>query len=495
MTTTSKRAALYARISETVTARNKVADQLAQLRRHAASCGYEVVAEFTDDGISALDADTLRPGFEALLLATVGGDFDIILATEEERLARNQIDKEELVDACKEHSVTWETMRDGAVDPSTETGEFFSTMRTAVARMESRRKASRQRAANAEKRREGRPTPGRRCYGYEPDNATPRVDEAAVVRRMFEHVASGGSLRSLSRALVADGVQPTTGTHRRKDGSTPPPPEWTIRRVRDTLLNPRYVGMLPHNGGLIPSEHIQPLIDRETGERVRSILLDPTRRTTPGPKPRHLLSGLCSCAVCDNGAPLHFQNGDYRCTRNLGHPAIKKALLEAPVRDALATAFLAGGPDLLKSDSGVDLGRLSIAIQRNDKAAGDIAGLIREGLLTVAQARDDLSSLKSESADLHRRLEAARAEKGAAASLYEIAHDLIVSEEVSMSGWAQMKAEVLQRFDTLDLDKQREIVRALLYIEVAAGRSADRVHIEHKIATHLNADAQFDDVA
>jgi site-specific DNA recombinase len=479
------RAALYARISETSAARDKVADQIAQLTRYAAQRNYTIDPDhiFFDDGISALSADTERPGFARLLNATAAGLFDLVLATEEERLARNQIDKAELVDACEVHGVTWETIRDGFVDPATETGEFFSTMRTAVARMESRRKASRQRAANDEKRRGGVPTPGRRCYGYESDNATPREAEAEVVRRMFRHVAAGGSLRSLSQALIAEGIRPTTTG------------EFTIRRCRDTLRNARYLGDLPHQRQTvrIASSVVVPIVDRELGEAVRSILLDPSRTVTPGPKPRHLLSGLAHCGVC--GRAMHQQNGAYRC-REIDHVHIRKASLETPVLDALALAFLTGGPELLRADSGVDLGALRGKLTSIEERVVDIAGLIREGLLTRTSARDGLADLKAERLDIERQLDAARAEKTAAAALYEIAHDLLVHDEFDMTEWASMKATVLRRYADLDLDRQREVVKALLHVEVdkpvrRGVPDPRRLRITHLVARHLNPWEEF----
>ena len=160
---TPRRAALYARISETVSQQDKVSDQIAACRRLAARRGLVVVAEYSDDGISALGGK-VRPGFEALLDAASRREFDVILATEEERLARNVPEKAELQAVCMDAGVTWETERDGFVDPSTEAGEFFSTMRAAMGRMESRRKSSRQRSANADRASRGEPNPGRRRY-------------------------------------------------------------------------------------------------------------------------------------------------------------------------------------------------------------------------------------------------------------------------------------------------------------------------------------------
>src|SRR6185312_16262823 len=246
-------AAIYARISETSEKRDKVSDQISQCQRLAERRGYRVVATFKDDGISALGAKS-RPGFDALIDGILARNFDAVLATEEERFARNVREKADLQAACIESGVVWETDRDGFVDPSPEAGEFFSTMRAAMGRMESRRKASRQKAANRARASAGRPNPGRRRYGYEVDGIHPRPDEAANVRRMFEHVFAGKSVRSMAMALTSEGVDPSPGV------------EWSPRRVRDILTNPHYAGFVRHLGTVTPSPHIIPIVSPEESE-------------------------------------------------------------------------------------------------------------------------------------------------------------------------------------------------------------------------------------
>lgn len=473
------RAARYARISETDKKRDKVEDQLRDLQALADRRGYVVVKTFTDDGISALDHTKERPGWTALLAAVLNGEVDIILATEEERFARNVKDKAELQLVCIDVGAVWETIRDGHVDPSTESGEFFSTMRAAMGRMESRRKAARQKAANEARASVGRPNPGRRRYGYELDGMTPREAEAAIVRRMFDHVAGGGSVHSLSQALNAEGHRTVTGGI------------WRPARLRDVLLNPHYHGAMKHLDKVIPSEFITPIVDPEKAAQVHAILRDPSRTTSPGPKVRHLLSGLARCGADGCGARLFFMR-DYRCRVSTAHPCIRKPFLEEAVRDAVALAFLTGGPDLVpSSEPGVSVASLLEDYTRNERAVATIIEDREEGLITPALARVKLKELKAARESIEAALERARTEKGAASALLEIAQGLLVREEVPMSEWATMKTTVLDRFDALDLDRQREVVRALLHIEVHSGRDTrQRVRITHLLATHLNPDAE-----
>lgn len=81
------RVALYARVST-----NKdqtVENQLLALREWATGRGHEVVAEFTDEGISGAKGRDKRPGLDAMMKAAVMGKFDMVAVVELSRLGRS----------------------------------------------------------------------------------------------------------------------------------------------------------------------------------------------------------------------------------------------------------------------------------------------------------------------------------------------------------------------------------------------------------------------
>ncbi|MEF3404025.1 recombinase family protein [Agromyces sp. CCNWLW203] len=486
--TSSRRAAIYARISETVAHRDKVADQLEQCRRLADRRGYMVIAEFADDGIGAL-GDKTRPRFEALLDAALRGEFDIILATEEERLARNVPEKAELQAACMEAGVVWETDRDGFVDPATEAGEFFSTMRAAMGRMESRRKASRQRAANADRAARGEPNPGRRRYGYERDGMTPREPEAAVVRRIFEHIASGGSVRGIALDLEREGVAPGTAKN------------WRPARIREIGANPHYAGAMRYKGEVIPSAHIKPIVDSELAEEVRAILADPTRRTSPGTAPRHLLSNIAACGSEGCEARMVYMRS-YVCTRDTAHAQIAKHVVEPRVLEAVALAFLTMGRNLIPAPERATIAHLVEAHSRNEQAVAATIADRNEQLITPTVARGELARLKVERVAIEADLERARLASGALTPLVAVVNELLETdaEALPMADAHAAMEDLIERFTALPMEQQRDTVRSLLEVQVdpfyttdADGRRqanrGQRIHIWHKIATHLNPDA------
>jgi site-specific DNA recombinase len=448
--TVARSAAIYARISQTKEDRDKVADQIAQCRRLAKSRGYEVVAVFQDDGISAM-GDNERPGYEALLDALLRGDFDIILATEEERLARNVPEKAELQAACMEMGATWETVRDGAVDPSTETGEFFSTMRAAMGRMESRRKAARQRAANAEKIADGLPSAGKRRFGFKPRNIEAEPEEAAKVLDLFEQVKAGVPTYRLAKELGKDVV--------------------TLRGI---LTNPAYAGWvvkgvyekkrLVRRDRFEAHPSVARIVPRELWEEVQAVLADSTRKTSPGGQPLYPASGLVFCGVC-NG-PMHSRSENYLCTADLSHPCIKKETLDEvllwEVFSYLANSDDSEGTDILEL-------RNALAAAEGKRAKAQELYLM-DGVDQAAVSRE-IAKLGKTIKETSEKLKTLRAERVAADVVAEI-RDALPSDMTDEQGAAWWEGY----WTTLPLETQRALV-SCLNVTVENGRTIDRVKV------------------
>lgn len=78
--------AIYARVSQDS---QTVENQLQELQAVARRQGWEVVAIFTDEGISGARGREQRPGFDKLLKGVARRDFDMILAWSVDRLGRS----------------------------------------------------------------------------------------------------------------------------------------------------------------------------------------------------------------------------------------------------------------------------------------------------------------------------------------------------------------------------------------------------------------------
>lgn len=203
------RALVYARISVSDKKTPKVERQVADCRALAAKLHYTVVhPSYQDDGISASTGKT-RPGFEESLKAVTAGEGDVVLATEEERFARSIGDKERLSIACLASGTTWHTVRDGQVNPAEASGEFLSTLRAAMGKMESKRKAERQVAANAHRRAIGeRYQMGARIFGWKDDKVTLEPAEADLVREGIQMTLAGATKYRVTEMFRSSGIKP-----------------------------------------------------------------------------------------------------------------------------------------------------------------------------------------------------------------------------------------------------------------------------------------------
>ena len=466
---TAPRAAIYARISQKVD-RDKVADQVAQCRAHAVTRGYEVVAVFEDDGISALGGK-VRPGFNALLTAAGNGEFDVIVATEEERLARNMHEKMALQVASESGGVTWDTIRDGFTDPSTDSGEFMSMIRAATGGIESKRKARRQVAANAARVDDGFPVPGRRRFGYETGNRLARVDEAEQVKTLFREYLGGASIVSLGKRFG-----------------------WRPRRVRDTLSNPAYAGWVVRHGERFEAhETVARLVSREDFEAVQAKLAQNMRTQTSGGVIRHVASGIATCAIC--GTPLMYRNS-YLCLADLSHGTIKGEFLETRIRTEVVHALMLPGISIGTDDAGNEIRDVeSHTAALTAKRADILAGLDDESLgLTMADLKPQLAPIARQLAELDERRQELVTQSTAATMLDGLKHSIVdpVSHRADIGRAADVANQLGERYDALDMDRKRALIRGLIEVRVLPGRSPDRVEVVHltEAGSVLNSEEQ-----
>jgi site-specific DNA recombinase len=457
------RIALYLR--QSIDHAEGIERQRARTGALAESRGWPVAGTYEDNARSA--NARFRPGWSAMLVDIHAGRVTHVIAVDLDRLLRDTRDLNVLIDlGAKVVTV------DGEIDLTTADGEFRATMLASIARFEVRRKSERQIRANAHRAQQGKPNPGRRRYGYEVNGTTPRPAEAEVVRWLFSETAGGASLRSLMQDLKRRGVPHGTGTG------------WTTRRLRDMLTSRHYEGYMLHQGQWHASEYIEPIVTAQQSARVREILSDPMRRTTPGATVKHLLSGIARCGCC--GSTLLFMRS-YRCRADASHPSINKPILEPLIRDQVLMALLMGPASILpREEDGMTLNALSEALTAVQTRKENLLTLVREELTDLISERPHLSALKAEEADLRARHDALASTSVAAQVLAGARSDLWRGSRVSIADAARQKVALASRFDALDLQQQRDLVRLLLDIEVHPGRTADRVHITHRIVTSLN---------
>src|SRR3954468_21558437 len=231
------RVAIYCRLSKDRSGLSEnTAIQLRECVEYAAEQGWQIVAEFEENDISASKySKKPRPLYEALVRMVEANEVDIILSTEGERLHRQPKELELLLDLAEPTSLSRITHTSGEdYDLSTANGIYNVRQNVNAGERESRKISERQKRKKRAQAREGRPGGGRRPFGYEADMVTVKEDEAAVLRDMADKLIHGWGCKEIAWDLNQRGIRTTT---RR---------QWYAITVRNMLQKKRYAGIREH---------------------------------------------------------------------------------------------------------------------------------------------------------------------------------------------------------------------------------------------------------
>lgn len=339
----TKRAVIYARLSVASSDRSvSIARQLDAGRALAAARGWEVVGEFTDDGVSATaNRPEDRAGWSALLAAPE--PYDVVVIWRIDRLARRTLDFLAANEVLKDQRGAALVAVDDPLDMSSAQGEAIATVLAAFAQLEAASIRARvldaRRKLIAEERWTGGPAP----YGWRTE-ANPRgagvvltqdPERIEHVREMARRVRRGDSLYSVVQWLNADSVPLPELTDkaavRRKRGAG-----WSYTSVSRLLHNPVLGGMTPRNPGARSSTaagsgvvrgpdglpRVTPGLGIMPPAEWRTLVRIMDERDTPQSRPRarcgkssDLLSGMVWCA--EDGARMwratNNRRRGYRC--------------------------------------------------------------------------------------------------------------------------------------------------------------------------------------
>ncbi len=316
--TTPKRAAVYVRVSSDGQEDNASLDtQAAACRRFAEERGFAVVAVYRDVWAGA--EYRFRPQLTAMRESIRGGELDAVIAYAVDRLSRDSTHLGVLYDEAAHHGAAMLFVtEDFDTSPS---GKLLRDVRAYAAAIEREKIQERTSRGKADRLSKGKlPGSGFAPLGYKwADKERTRYvideDTAPVVRRIFDAIDQGQSLRQLGRDLDAEGIP----TPRRK-------PHWTHASLRSILENRSYIGEAIANKerhGRVSGKHvftprpeeettrlpdglIPPLISRDQFERVQRVLeynAKHSRRTTAFPDAFLLRAGFVVCGYC--GEAVH----------------------------------------------------------------------------------------------------------------------------------------------------------------------------------------------
>lgn len=315
--TAARRCAIYARISVTQEASVSIDRQVEAAAQYATARGWQVVATFKDDGVSATqNKPEGRVGWKALTDSPE--TFDAVIVWKIDRLARRITDFWETYQRLDADGRSLVSVMDN-LDMTTTMGRIVAGVIAGFAEMEA--EAIRDRVTDARNYliREGRVVGGTMPYGW---RSVPNPEGKGFVlaqdperidylRGMVERAARGDSIYSIVQWLDEVGAPlPSSSQKNRKEGTG-----WSYSTVERMLRNPLLAGMTAFNpGNKTKSRGLEvlrdadglPVVDESVAVmgvqdwRAMLVLLD--SRESPQSRPRALrsktsalLSGLLVC--------------------------------------------------------------------------------------------------------------------------------------------------------------------------------------------------------
>ncbi len=310
--TESKRAAIYARVSDKsqdTEDKTSISEQIGEMEAYCESKGLNITARYQEVGRGWTKK---RPEFQRMLADAKRGRFDTIVCWKSDRLSRGMYPAAALMEVVEAHQIRLEAVMD-AIDMKT-----FGLM-AAIGKIELDNFRERSTLGKRGTAKQGRVPTGGLPYGYRiGDDGRPEVveEQAEVVRRIFHmYVHEGMGSPSIAVRLTEEGIPTQTGKLL-----------WLQSRVHHILGNATYAGTWvygkyrhistedgmkvydqPRDSWIeIPMPQI---IDDETWERAQALKKQRSRRAKRNTNVLYLLQHLLKCGECGH-------NFHARCTRS-----------------------------------------------------------------------------------------------------------------------------------------------------------------------------------
>jgi site-specific DNA recombinase len=480
--------------------RNKVstAYQREALLKLCAEKGWADPVEYCDRNVSATKGR--RERYEDMCADIASGKRKRMAVWDMDRLHRQPRELEDFIDLAEVHHIDLANVG-GDVDLSTPGGRFFARMKGTVAKYEIEQKVIRQKAANEQRAKGGKPWVSR-PFGYtfkiDRDAAAQRAEdrarglaleaekpleeavaegEAAYAARaaawnpvtdstdneIVEHEADairkgctalldGGTLYGIAKEWNSKGLKTSTGC------------TWTGGQVRQVLTRARNAGLQTYNAEVLYDVEVKwpAIVDVETYEAVTALLADPKRHTGKTPGRKHLLTGIAICGVCNKtlGTTMRrLKSGGnrpvYACKR-IGCLGIVRGLAQVDERviDTIAATLADPAWAVTLNGPSVDLGPLKAR-------KADLRKLI-------ARTREEYEEGEIDAKDRNARI--ARCEEKIAKLDDELIPAHVPTDVRALAG----KPDARERFEALPLDRRRGVISWMAVVTIQPQRTGGR---------------------
>ncbi|MGG0464820.1 recombinase family protein [Priestia aryabhattai] len=322
------RCAVYARVSTKFDSqKTSIDNQIDFFHHYAAQKNWEITKIYTDESSATKGRGK---GLKALIEDAKKGLFDVILAKELSRLARNGRLSYELRDTCLANKIHMVCL-DHSIDTTNGDMDKFG-LYTWIYENEAANTSRRNKQAKQAKARRGLFVGSTALYGYYSENGRLQIrdDETSnVVRRIFDCYLEGTGMDSIAKSLTAERIPTPSQIAKKKNASH----LWHASTIKNILKNQHYCGDLVQNRTetiavtttkrraldtdslIIHQNTHEPIVSREVFQAVQKMLQSRTRSTT-APK-KHFFTNMLYCEDCKRGMWYKANQKAYRCGGNL----------------------------------------------------------------------------------------------------------------------------------------------------------------------------------
>lgn len=331
---------LYIRLSreddDKVEMSESITNQKSLLLQYVRENNLRVYDIYIDDGYSGTNFD--RPDFNRLLNDIELGKINMVITKDMSRLGRDYIGTGNLIEKYfPEHNVRYIAVTDNIdtfLDSSNnDIAPFKAIMNDMYAKDISKKIKSSLKA----KMKEGKWVGGRTPFGYDQDKDNKNhlvinIEQASVVKRIFDMCLEGLSFFKIAKQLTNEGVKTPAGYYNFewKNNYNLKYGEWHSKTIRDILTNRMYIGDMvqnrrskvnykvkkvirnnPNDYIVVENTH-EEIVDKETFYEVQKRI--PKNKGRNEKKEIYLLDGLLYCGDCGHRISIQSRRKkDNRC--------------------------------------------------------------------------------------------------------------------------------------------------------------------------------------
>lgn len=231
-----KRVCAYARVS--TDSEEQLTSYSSQINHYTnyikSNPDWEFAGVYADEGISGTQVKK-RTEFMRMIDDALNGKIDIIIAKSISRFARNTLDTLKYVRLLREHNVDVYFEKENIHTLELDS-EMFLTLYSAFAQAESESTSQNVKMGMRAKMKRGEMNGIARIYGYVWNKETKELEineeQAKIVRQVFDWYINGKGTQAIAKLLNEKGILTYTGKR------------WTSSRIRNMIINEKYVGDL-----------------------------------------------------------------------------------------------------------------------------------------------------------------------------------------------------------------------------------------------------------